>query len=272
MQSAKNIMPGLSENKHIGLTALITGGTRGIGLGIARELANAGFNLAINGVRDADSVKPVIDELNKKGVQTVYIQGDISKSDDREKIFQTTLAKMGELNILINNAGIAPRERKDILDASEEIFDEVMSVNLKGPYFLTRLFANYMVEMKKKRAGFHCSIINVSSVSASTASINRGEYCISKAGLAMTTKLWAARLGEFNIPVYEIRPGIIKTDMTYSATEKYDRLFEKGINIQKRWGLPEDVGKVALAIAMGMMPYSTGQVISVDGGMTIQTL
>jgi len=174
--------------------------------------------------------------------------------------------------VLINNAGIAPRERQDILEATEDIFDEVLTTNLKGPYFLTQLFANQMVQQKKSNPDFRACIINVSSVSATVASVNRGEYCISKAGIAMATKLWAARLGEFDIPVYEIQPGVIKTDMTAGVTEKYDRLFEQGLSIQKRWGTPEDIGKVAVAMATGMLPYSTGQVIMVDGGMTVQRL
>lgn len=253
-------------------TALITGGSRGIGLGIAIELAKAGFNLIINGMRPETSVKPVLDGLRAFGVQVIYAQGDISKADDRQQIFNTVISSFGKLNVLVNNAGIAPRERADILEAKEEIFDEVLETNLKGPYFLTQLFANHMIEQKKTDAGFDCCIINVSSVSATVASVNRGEYCISKAGIAMATKLWAARLGEFGIPVYEIQPGIIKTDMTAAVTEKYDKLFAGGLAIQKRWGLPEDVGKVAAAMATGMLPYSTGQVVMVDGGMTLQRL
>ena len=252
--------------------ALITGGSRGIGLGIAKELANAGFNLAINGVRPQESVQSVLDELSEFGVEVIYAQGDVSKKKDRESIFQTVTGKFGQLNVLVNNAGIAPRERKDILEASEEIFDEVLNINLKGPYFLTQLFASHMVTFKKENPDFECCIINVSSVSATVASVNRGEYCISKAGIAMATKLWAARLGEFDIPVYEIQPGVIATDMTAGVTEKYDRLFEQGLTIQKRWGMPDDVGKVALAMATGLLPYSTGQVVIVDGGMTIQRL
>ncbi|RIH66033.1 3-ketoacyl-ACP reductase [Mariniphaga sediminis] len=253
-------------------TALITGGSRGIGLGIARELAKAGFNLAINGVRNQESVQPVLNELSELGTDVIYVKGDVSKAEDREQILQTVTDRFGNLNVLVNNAGIAPRERKDILEASEDIFDEVLQINLKGPYFLTQLFARHMVESKKKDPGFPCCIINVSSVSATVASTNRGEYCISKAGIAMATRLWAARLGEFDIPVYEIQPGVIATDMTSGVTGKYDRLFEQGLCIQKRWGLPEDVGKVAAAMATGLLPYSTGQVVMVDGGMTIQRL
>lgn len=253
-------------------TALITGGSRGIGLGIAKELAKAGFSLAINGMRHQKSVQPVLDELKEYKKEVIYARGNISKRKDRKNIFQTVTEKFGQLNVLVNNAGIAPRERKDILEATEEIYDEVLEVNMKGPYFLTRLFASHMVDRKKENSAFECCIINVSSISATVASVNRGEYCISKAGIAMATKLWAARLGEFNIPVYEIQPGIIKTDMTATVTEKYDKLFAEGLSIQKRWGLPEDVGKVAAAMATGMLPYSTGQVVNVDGGMTIQRL
>jgi 3-oxoacyl-[acyl-carrier protein] reductase len=253
-------------------TALITGGSRGIGFGIAKELANAGFDLAINGVRPQESVQNILNELSEFGVEVVYARGDVSNKEDREQIFQTIIDKFGQLNVLVNNAGVAPRERKDILEASEEIFDEVLNINLKGPYFLTQLFAGHMVEIKKENPEFECCIINISSVSATVASTNRGEYCISKAGIAMATKLWAARLGEFDIPVYEIQPGVIATDMTAGVTEKYDRLFEQGLTIQKRWGMPDDVGKVALAMATGLLPYSTGQVVIVDGGMTIQRL
>ncbi|MCY1723458.1 3-ketoacyl-ACP reductase [Prolixibacteraceae bacterium Z1-6] len=253
-------------------TALITGGSRGIGFGIAIELAKARFNLAINGVRPQAAVQPILDGLKAFGIKVVYAQGDVSKKEDRENILRTIEAEFGQLNVLVNNAGIAPKERKDILETSEESFEYVMDINLKGPYFLTQLFANHMVEQKKQNLAFECCIINVSSISATVASVNRGEYCISKAGIAMATKLWAVRLGEFNIPVYEIQPGIIKTDMTSAVKEKYDKLFAEGIAIQKRWGLPEDIGKVAAAMATGMMPYSTGQVVQVDGGMTTQRL
>lgn len=253
-------------------TALVTGGSRGIGLGIARELAGAGFDLAINGVRDESSVKGVLEELQQYGTQIIYAQGNVADATDRKRIIETVVDRLGSLNVLVNNAGIAPKERKDILEASEESFDHVLDINLKGPYFLTQLAAQYMVEQKNADPNFDCCIINVSSVSASVASVNRGEYCISKAGIAMSTKLWAARLGEYGIPVYEIQPGVIKTDMTAGVTEKYDKLFEAGISIQKRWGLPEDIGKVAVSMATGMMPYSTGQVVMVDGGMTVQRL
>jgi 3-oxoacyl-[acyl-carrier protein] reductase len=252
--------------------ALITGGTRGIGLGISSAFAKAGFDLAINGLREESLVEPVITELKSWGSEVKYIQGNISNKKDREKIVKYTLDHYGRINVLVNNAGIAPPVRNDILEATEDSFDIVIGTNLKGPYFLTQLMAKHMIELKNKDSSYYCCIINISSVSAVMASVNRGEYCISKAGMAMATKLWAARLGEFDIPVYEIQPGIIHTDMTAGVEAKYDDLFEKGISIQKRWGTPDDVGKVAAAMAAGSLPYSTGQVVMVDGGMTILRL
>jgi 3-oxoacyl-[acyl-carrier protein] reductase len=252
--------------------AFITGGTRGIGLGIATELAKAGFDLALNGVREEATVTVVLDELRLSGTQVAYFQGDVSFTGDRQKVVEAVFRRFGKINVLVNNAGIAPSERRDIMDATEESFEQVLKVNLQGPYFLTQMVANRMVETKKQRAEeFYC-IINVSSVSAFIASVNRGEYCISKAGIAMATKLWASRLGEFDIPVYEIQPGVIRTDMTSGVEKKYDQLFQNGLAIQSRWGLPQDCGKVAAAMATGSMPYSTGQVVLVDGGMSVQRL
>lgn len=252
--------------------ALITGGSRGIGLGIATELAKAGFDLAINGVRDETSVEAVLGGLETFGSRVIYIQADVSVKKDRDRMINQVFGHFGQLNILVNNAGIAPRERKDILEATEESYDYVLNVNLRGPYFLTQQIANHMIGIKQKDPSQFCCIINVSSVSASVVSTNRGEYCISKAGIAMATKLWAARLGEFDIPVYEIQPGVIKTDMTAGVQEKYDNLFKQGLAVQQRWGTPEDVGKVAASMCLGNMPYSTGQVVMVDGGMTIPRL
>ena len=189
-----------------------------------------------------------------------------------KKIIQKIKDHFGKLNVLVNNAGIAPKERRDILEATEESFDEVINTNLKGNYFLTQLAANWMVSQKKTDPGFTASIINVSSISATVASINRGEYCISKAGISMATQLFAVRLGEYDIPVYEVRPGVISTDMTSGVKEKYDRLIEQGLCVTKRWGYPDDVGKAVGSLANGQFPYSTGQVIMVDGGLTIDRL
>jgi len=253
-------------------TALITGGSRGIGFGIAQELAKAGFNLAINGVRDQERVETALDELRALGSKVIYTRGDISNTLQRESVLVEVLEAFGVLNVLVNNAGVAPLDRMDLLDATEESYNRVMEINLKGPYFFTQLVARHMVEQVQTDREFSACIINVSSISAKLASVNRGEYCISKAGVSMATKLWAVRLGEYGIPVYEIQPGVIATDMTAGVREKYDRLIEDGLCVQKRWGLPEDVGKVAVAMARGFMPYSSGQVVMVDGGLTLPRL
>jgi NAD(P)-dependent dehydrogenase (short-subunit alcohol dehydrogenase family) len=252
--------------------AFITGGTRGIGFGVALALGKAGFDLAVNGMRNEGEVTDALEELRNLGVNVAYFQGNVAVREDRQAMLDKILSHFGAVNVLVNNAGIAPRERADILHAKEEIWDEVMEINLKGPYFLTQIFANYFVEKKLENPLFEASIINISSISAFVASVNRGEYCISKAGIAMATKLWATRLGEYDIPVYEIQPGIIKTDMTAGVVEKYDKLFQEGISLQRRWGLPDDVGKVAAMLAQGHLPYATGQAIKVDGGLHIQRL
>ena len=252
--------------------AFITGGTRGIGLGIAQALAKEGFDLALNGVRPENQVKTVLESLQTKNNRILYCQGNIAKSEDRTQILNQIRSEFGQLHVLVNNAGIAPKERKDLLEATEESYEEVMDINLKGPYFLTQAAANWMIEQKEKSLNGHFSIITISSVSATVVSTNRGEYCMSKAGLAMLTKLWASRLGEYNIPVYEVRPGVIRTDMTAGVVEKYERLFEQGLALEQRWGTPEDLGTAVAALATGKIPYATGQVLNIDGGMTIQNL
>jgi NAD(P)-dependent dehydrogenase (short-subunit alcohol dehydrogenase family) len=175
---------------------------------------------------------------------------------------------------LINNAGVAPLERKDVLEATEESFERVMKINLQGPHFLCQEVANWMIEQKQAQADFRGCMINVSSISATMASTNRAEYCISKAGLSMVTKMWAVRLAEFDIPVFEVQPGIIQTDMTSSPAimAKYDKLIAEGLTLQPRWGMPEDIGKAVALLVREDLPYSTGQVISVDGGMRIERL
>jgi len=252
--------------------ALITGGSRSIGFGVAQQLAAGGFDIAINGTRSEGEVSEAIESLKKYGSEVIYCQGNISSASDRSNVLQKVTKHFGRLHVLVNNAGMAPRERKDILEATEESFDEVVSTNLKGPYFLTQQVANWMIAQGKENSQFKGCIINITSISATVASVNRGEYCISKAGLAMATQLFATRLGEFEIPVFEIRPGIIHTDMTEAVKEKYDKMIKEGLCVQKRWGEPEDVGRVVAALANGAFGYSTGQVIMVDGGMTIQRL
>jgi len=252
--------------------ALITGGTRGIGLGIAQNLAKNGYDLALNGIRDLEEVKAALDRIKQAGAAVKYCQGNIGIKRDRDKVIEEVKKEYGRLNILVNNAGIAPRERRDILETTENSFDEVLSINLKGPYFLTQAISKWMIIQKEKNPGFVGCIINISSISATVASINRGEYCISKSGLSMMTQLFAVRLGEYNIPVFDVRPGVIQTDMTSGAKEKYDDLIAQGLCVQKRWGTPDDVGKAVVALAEGSMSYSTGQVIMVDGGLTISRL
>lgn len=252
--------------------ALITGGSRGIGLGIAIELAKNGFDLAINGVRDESAVANTLQDLRSLGADVIYCQGNLASAEDRKQIIEKVRGHFGRLNTLVNNAGIAPRERRDILEATEQSFDEVIATNLKGNYFLTQQAANWMIAQKQSDTGFMSSIINISSISATVVSTNRGEYCISKAGISMATQLFAVRLGEFDIPVFEVRPGVIATDMTSGVKEKYDRMIEGGLCVTRRWGYPQDVGMVVAALANGNFPYSTGQVIMIDGGLTIPRL
>jgi NAD(P)-dependent dehydrogenase (short-subunit alcohol dehydrogenase family) len=262
-------MTSSSESKPV---ALVTGGSRGIGFGCARRLAELGFDLAVNGMRPEDQVGAPLQALRDLGADVLYCQGDIGSSEARAAILDAVRSRFGRLHVLVNNAGVAPKERKDILEASEESFAHVVDTNLKGPYFLTQASANWMVERKREEPDGFFAIINVGSISATVASVNRGEYCVSKAGLAMMTSLFAARLGEFDIPVYEVRPGITKTDMTSGVTEKYDRMLEEGLCATPRWGYPEDVGKAVGALARGDFPYSTGQAILVDGGLTLPRL
>lgn len=252
--------------------ALVTGGARGIGLGISKALAVSGFNLVICGVRDESAVSESVTALHELGADVQYCQADISVTEDRVKLVQFAKQKLGRLDVLVNNAGVAPNVRSDILEADEDSFDRLMRINLKGPYFLTQLVARWMIEQRQADPAYLGCIINVSSISAIVASVTRGDYCITKAGVSMATKLWATRLGEFAIPVYEIQPGIIRTDMTATVTEKYDNLIADGLLLEPRWGTAEDVGKTAAALARGDVPYATGNVFQIDGGLTIQRL
>jgi 3-oxoacyl-[acyl-carrier protein] reductase len=252
--------------------ALITGGARGIGLGISQCLAQEGYDLAICGVREKAAVEKVLQKLRSFGGYVVYVQADVGDREARSLMVREVKTRLGRLDVLVNNAGVAPKERKDILEASEESFEWVFRVNAVGPYFLTQAIANWMIEQKRVSSGFSGCIINISSISATVASVNRGEYCISKAAIAMASSLWATRLAEFEIPVYEVRPGIIETDMTAGVHAKYDALIEQGLLLQRRWGTPQDVGRAVAMLARGDLPYSTGQVILVDGGLTVSRL
>ncbi|SFI10321.1 3-ketoacyl-ACP reductase [Planctomicrobium piriforme] len=252
--------------------AIITGGARGIGRGIAGELAKGGWNLMLNGMRPANQVQEALTELADFNVSVQYCAGDIGVAADRERLIKTTVEKFGGIDALINNAGITSPGRKDLLEAEEDSFDRVMAVNLKGPFFLTQLAARQMISQAGNAVGFRGTIVFVSSVSGEFVSTNRGDYCLSKAGLGMATKLWAARLAEYGIDVFEVRPGVIRSDMTSGVQEKYDKLIAEGLTLQRRWGEVEDVGKAVRALVSGQIPYATGQVLRIDGGMTIRTM
>lgn len=252
--------------------ALITGGARGIGLGIAKSLAADGYSLALNGVRPEDHVQDVLASFRDAGTTVVYCQGDVGSAEDRKAIIEKVRNEFGRLDVLINNAGITSPGRKDLLEADEESFDRVVAVNLKGPYFLTQLAANFMIELRDGGIEAEPCVVNISSISAEFVSTNRGDYCLTKAATGMATKLWATRLSEYDIRVYEVQPGIIKSDMTSGVTEKYDRLFEDGLALEKRWGEPEDIGRAVATLVRGDIPYATGQVLYLDGGMRIPRL
>jgi NAD(P)-dependent dehydrogenase (short-subunit alcohol dehydrogenase family) len=248
--------------------ALITGGSRGIGRGIAIELARSGFDIAISYASNTSAAEQTRARIESLGQRAVIIQADIASRTDRIRLVEQSTQTLGRIDLLINNAGVAPLVRADILEASEESFDRLVDTNLKGPYFLTQLVARGMID--QKAAG---KIINITSVSAYAASTNRGDYCISKAGLSMMTRLYAARLARHGINVYELRPGIIETDMTAGVKAKYDQMiFDQDLTPIQRWGTPEDVGRAAVAIATDLLPFSTGQVIDIDGGFHLRRL
>jgi 3-oxoacyl-[acyl-carrier protein] reductase len=297
--------------------ALITGASRGIGRGIALELARSGHDLVINYAGNAEAAVRTAADCRAAGSEAGHdiraepCQADISVAADRERLIGFTRSAFGRLDLLVNNAGVAPAVRADLLEATEASFDRLLAVNVKGPYFLTQLAARWMIEQFQPgpagepeaptvavqsttavlpassaevrppscvlhpppSPGLRCpSIVTVTSISTYTASVNRGDYCVSKAALAMLTPLYAARLAEFGIRVYEIRPGIIATDMTGPVREKYDTLIREGLTPLRRWGQPEDIGRAVAAIAAGALPFSTGEVINVDGGFHLRRL
>jgi 3-oxoacyl-[acyl-carrier protein] reductase len=264
------------QNKPV---AIVTGASRGIGKGIAIELAGIGFDIVINhydftkdGKPDETTAKKTLTDIESKGVDCIALRGDVSSDADRKALVKAVKDKFGRCDILVNNAGVAPLKRVDLLEATEESFDRVLNINLKGPYFLTQLVAKWMIEQKKQNPERSYRIVNIGSMSSYTSSPARGEYCISKAGVSMMTMLYADRLAEFGIGVFEIRPGIIETDMTSVVKEKYDKLIAEGITPIKRWGQPEDIAKAVSAIAEAKLDFSTGQVINVDGGFHFRRL
>lgn len=270
--------------------ALITGASRGIGRGIALELAGIGYDLVINYAGNVTAAQQTAGDCLARaragghGIRAEVCQADIAVAADRRKLIDFAKKEFGRLDLLVNNAGVAPNVRADILEAGEESFDRLININVKGPYFLTQLAAKWMIEQGEKKAPHTAlppsegtresapKIVTVSSISAYTASVNRGDYCVAKAALSMLTPLYAARLAEYGINVYEIRPGIIATDMTGPVKEKYDKLIAEGLTPIKRWGFPADVGKAVAAIAQDLLPFSTGEVINVDGGFHLRRL
>jgi len=249
--------------------ALITGGTRGIGLGIAQALSVEGWLVALCGVRTPDAVAGVLETFSGRAE---YFQCDVSSATDRHRLVDAIHERYGTLNALVNNAGRAPRMRADLLDAPEDGFEELIRTNLQGPYFLTQAIAARMVSAKTADPSVSASIVFVTSVSAEMVSINRGDYCVSKAGLAMAVKLFAVRLAADGIPVFEVRPGIIATDMTSGVKEAYDARISAGLVPERRWGQPADVGRAVAALLRPDVPYATGSVIHVDGGLAIPRL
>ncbi len=253
--------------------AIVTGSSRGIGRGIVFALAERGWDVVINFRGNRLAAEETQAAVKAHQVHSLIVQGDVAQSEDRESLIQATLDEFGRVDLLVNNAGMGPRQRVDMLQLGEESYDEVMTTNLKGPFFLTQRVANEMIRLIKEEKISNPKIVNIGSISAYTSSPARAEYCISKAGMGMMTLLWADRLAEYGINVYEIRPGIIQTDLTSVVKDKYDRLiFDERVTPIQRWGQPEDIGKAVAAIAEGLMPFSTGEIINVDGGFHISRL
>jgi NAD(P)-dependent dehydrogenase (short-subunit alcohol dehydrogenase family) len=255
--------------------SLVTGAGRGIGRGVAIELAKLGHAVVVNYAGNADAAEECLRLVREAGGDGITVRADVSVSADRERLVQETLDAYGRIDLLVNNAGVAPSVRADLLEAGEESFDRLININLKGPYFLTQIVARRMIEQAQRgdvNAFGLPRIVTITSVSAYAASINRGDYCVAKAGLAMMTALYAARLAEYGVNVYEVRPGVIATDMTEGVKEKYDRMIDRGAWPIRRWGQPEDIGRAVAAIARGDFPYSTGEVINIDGGFHLRTL
>jgi NAD(P)-dependent dehydrogenase (short-subunit alcohol dehydrogenase family) len=258
-------------------TVLVTGASRGLGRGIAVEAAAQGLSVAINYASNRDAADETVALCRQAAVSAdqrfPIVRGDIGVREDRERLLAESLAALGRLDALVNNAGIAPRVRADVTQMSEASFGEVLRTNLEGPFFLTQAVANHWLASRYAPAlpgGF--KIVFVTSISADTASITRGEYCMSKAGLAMASQLWAVRLADEGVQVVELRPGIMATDMTAGVKEKYDKLIAEGLVPQRRWGTAEDVGRAVRAVLAGQFPYTTGDVIHLDGGFHVRRL
>ncbi|MBP8866692.1 MAG: 3-ketoacyl-ACP reductase [Propionivibrio sp.] len=258
----------MSETK----LAIVTGASRGIGNAIATKLAHEGFAIVAVGTSALESVAANFTAIEQSGLPWLYVQTDVSTPEGREKIINAAMSRFGRIDVLVNNAGVAPKVRMDLLETTEESFDRVLGINLKSTFFLSQAAARLMCQARAKNPLLSPKIVNISSVSAYTSSTQRGEYCISKAAIAMVTQLFADRLADEGINVYEIRPGIIATDMTGPVKEKYDAMIAEGITPIKRWGQPEDIAKAVWAACSGLLDFSTGEVINVDGGFHIRRL
>lgn len=252
--------------------ALVTGAGRGIGQGIVLALAKRGWDVVINYRGNTAAATTTAHQVEQNGRQALLLQADIGLEADRQRLVDETLQHFGRIDLLVNNAGMAPRQRRDLLEVTEASYDEIMAVNLKGPFFLTQRVARAMIDLLQTDRITCPKIINIGSISAYTSSLNRGEYCISKAGLAMMTALFADGLAGYGINVYEVRPSVIETDMTGGVKEKYDRLIREGLMPIRRWGQPDDVAQAVVALAEGYLPFSTGEVINVDGGFHLRRL
>lgn len=252
--------------------ALVTGASRGIGRAIATRLAQDGYAVAVNYHANRTAADEVIDEINRAGGQAIALQADVGTTTDRQRLIDETLAHFGRLDVLVNNAGITSVGRKDLLEATEESWDQVFATNLKGPFFLAQLAARRMIECLAAAKTQRGTIINVSSISAYAVSTNRADYCMAKAAMQMMTWLLADRLAEHNILVYEVCPGVIASDMTAPVKEKYDRLIEGGLSPIRRWGQPSDVANAVALLASGQLGFTTGDRINVDGGFHIRRL
>ncbi len=256
----------------INKSALVTGGSRGIGRGIVLALVERGWQVCFSYHTGAEAAAEVLAAAKDSAGQAAAIQADIRHSNDRQRMLQFIIDQFGKLDLLVNNAGMGPRQRVDLLEMKEASYEEVMSTNLRGPFFLTQQAARVMIELRQSGLALQPVIINIGSISAEASSLRRGEYCISKAGMSMMTKLFADRLAGEGIRVYEIQPGIIATDMTAGVREDYDRRIAEGLLPIQRWGRPEDVAQAVVALVEGAFPYSTGEVIHVDGGFHLKRL
>lgn len=264
-----SVFPHISADTKI---AAVTGSRRGIGFAIARELGRAGYAVLLSGTRSRDESLEVLESLQKEGILCEYIPCDISREEDRCRFFQM-VSSCGRLDVLVNNAGTAPKQRLDLLETTEESYDFLIDTNLKGTFFMCQKGAKQMLEFQKKQLpGYAPRIVNIASISSYTSSVNRGEYCISKAGISMVTKLFADRLSEYGIPVFEVRPGIILTDMTAGVRDKYEKLIAEGVTPIRRFGRPEDVADCVMAAVSGRLDFATGQVLNADGGFHIRRL